>query len=170
MRVKKICTAVLISAILMSGCSAIPENSCEKPVFTMDCKLSVVQSEEEIVCHLNRTGPRMMDITVESPEEIQGLRFDWAGDGFSMVYAGISTERGQCMLPEYGFAFLVADVLEVASVGEGLSMTGDCEYSGSVKGERFTLKVDPDTGWITKIDIPSKGVRINLSEHTEKAT
>ena len=151
---------VLAAMLITSGCSAVREMAKPaEPVLLFDCRARVQASGQEITCTFTRSEGEMARIGILSPQEIQGLSFDWTGTGFSASYAGVTETSAECILPEDSFAPVLIKAMNAAARDGGLAAGNEeNSYAGSFDGKVFTITADPQSGHVLTLSVPSCGV------------
>ena len=158
----RIVPALLAFAVVLTfaGCSAVQEMvKPADPVFLFTCRAQVQAAGQEITCTFTRSEGEMASIGILSPQEIQGLSYDWTGTGFSVSYAGVTETSAECTLPGDSFAPVLVKAMNAAAREGGLSQGEEGNsYAGSFDGKGFTLTADPQTGNILTLSVPSSGI------------
>ncbi len=148
--------ALACAAVLLSGCTAGLERAAENPVLHFRSRVEVRAGEKEVSCTLSRYQGGLANVTVLSPPEVQGLRFDWDGAGFSLSFASLSAHWEQEPLPADSFAPALLAALDAAE--KGLSQHAPGEFAGVCGGKAFTLTADPETGRVLSLSLPYEGI------------
>ncbi len=156
---------ILILIFAFSGC-AKQDISPEEIGFNFNCKADVTIDDQKLTCRLNRSAPEIISIQIISGD-LNGLLYNWDGEGFSISYSGITAKSDNCMLPKTAFAEALKQILDCACKEGALTKTHGNEFSGKYNGLDFTIATD-GSGQIKKITIPKQGITAELYEYTEQ--
>lgn len=140
--------------ILSTGCSEqlTPEKD---PVTDFSCNADVVMNDCNIKCKIFRTSEGLSEIEVTSPEELNGLKYKWLGNNYSVSYQGLTCETQSQFLPDNSFAKAIVNALNETSKPESLtpvsSQKDSSTYSGNTDSGKFQITVDNSSGFIKEL-------------------
>lgn len=165
MRRTALCLVSVFMVFSFFACAA-QEMKAEDLVFCFHCNADIDDNGEKIQCSLTRDAPGRASVQFFSGD-LNGLTYEWSGEGFSISYSGISAESEECVLPDTSFAVILLQFLDYAEKSETLVNTHGGEVSGSMNGIDFTITADRTTGHIQTIDIPQKNLKVQLHDYTQ---
>ncbi|WP_444640609.1 hypothetical protein ACRQU7_10210 [Caproiciproducens sp. R1] len=165
MRRTAICLFSFFLVFSFSACAA-QEIKAEDIVFCFHCTADIDYNGEKIQCALSRDAPGRANVQFLSGD-MNGLTYDWSGEGFSVSYSGLSAKSDECVLPDTSFAVVLLQVLDYAEKDGSLTRTHGDEFSGTVEGIDFTMTADRSTGQIQTISIPQKKLKAQMRDDTQ---
>jgi hypothetical protein len=167
MKIRKSIAAIIgiLLIFVFSGC-AKQDIKAEEIDFIFNCKANVTFEGQKLTCQLNRTAPEIINIQIISGD-LNGLIYDWDGEGFSISYSGITAKSENSVLPKAAFAEIIKQTLDCACKDGALTKTHGNEFAGKYNDMDFTIATDGN-GQISKITIPQRGITAELYEYTEQ--
>ena len=159
---------IIFSALcsLISGCNSSPSGQIKDPVTNFNCSAQVEISGTTIDCEISRTADGISEISVKSPSELEGLKFKWLGNGFSISQHDLSCETPTPFLPSNSFAMSIVSALNEIAKPESLNLVSSPKdsrtYSGNCDSGKFQVIVDDKSGFINEISFENNN---NLKIH-----
>ena len=162
---RSVIAAAAALCVLLGGCAS-PRMQVRDLDFQFDCKAEIHYPDGSVTCSFQREGPQnaQMEILSGGPE---GLCWSWGGDGFALLYQGLSAAGENCPLPRDSFAAVLVNTLDQAEKMDSLTPTHDNEFSGNA-GYDYTLTADPETGKILTLNVPECGVKAEFYDYAQK--
>lgn len=155
---KKIIAAV-IAVLMLCACSAEPPKTSERLItdgFLADVEIKY--GTLEATAQLEKQNDNYISLTLSQPAALSGMRFEYENGSFSCSYKGIEMDFDNTDETAMSVGGAVIDVINQLCSGEleGANNDGVVEFSGnSIAGEFFAV-IDPDSGAVKSIKIPSK--------------
>lgn len=106
-------------------------------------------------------------ITLQSPETLQGLQFDFAEDRVSLNFKGLKLDVEPSSFLASSAASAVAGAIDGAIKGENANVTtkgGITTVTSKSDSGNFTLTLDEKTGAPLTLNVPSIGLDCQFSE------
>lgn len=112
----------------------------------------------EATATINRVGDGVCEVTLISPEALNGMKFQYVGSTVTVSYLGMSVELDDDSLLANAMASAIVKAVDMAARDQGITM----KKSGKtiiMKGENdsgeFELRLDRETGSLLELSIPS---------------
>lgn len=126
------------------------------PVTDFSSDISINTNNTKIKGSFSNNRQGVMTLTVNSPENINGMKYEYKDELLTIKFEGITTETVLNNLPQENFINLLYDCMFNLNNEENLNLNSFDEQSAvySVKSDENTYKVYTvtDTGIITKIE------------------
>ncbi|QEY34125.1 hypothetical protein FL966_03170 [Caproiciproducens galactitolivorans] len=158
--------AFLVLVLPLAACSS-PTVQAAEIHFSFQCKADVNTNGEQFLCNLSRTAPGRASVQVLSGD-LDGLSFDWDGDGFSISYKDLCAKSEDCVLPDTAFASVLVKVLDYAERSDSLTSGADGSFTGTFEDKDFTITVDKNTGDIQTLVIPETNLSVKFYNHNKE--
>ena len=164
-----LCVLVLagITLLFMVSCNKKEEQPPDQIMASVSASAQVTQGESSLSCTVVRNPEGVGVISVTQPASLEGLCFEWKGNGYGLSYHGLACEAGTPFLPSTSFASAIMNVLKSCERMEGLQIQsqedGKTVYSGESESGRFTITVDNQDGFIEKISIEDLQLSVDFT-------
>lgn len=120
-------------------------------------KANIHFGDIQATADINRIGDGVCNITLISPQALNGMNFQYNGSDIQISYLGMSVKMDDDSLLANAMTSAIVKAVDTAARGSGISM----KKSGKtvvLKGEgdngNFELQVDKNTGSLLKLTIP----------------
>ena len=150
-----------ILLILCFACSKKSENDAIPPADmtkSFTAKADIHFGDVAATATINRIGDGVCDVTLISPQALNGMKFQYNGDQITVSYTGMSVELDDDSLLANAMATAIVKAVDMAARDQGITM----KKSGKtiiMKGENdsgeFELRLDKETGSLLELKIPS---------------
>lgn len=159
--------ALLMMLIVFSSCKgSIPQSSITASFYAAT---DIKQSGQSYSCNISKLKKNVTEITFSAPESLIGVSYSWQGGACSIKCgsSGISPEED--LLPKGSCPYLISEILDTVFNPNILkskkNSSGKYVFSGSCTAGDFDLYVNPETGFIEKISVPSADLTAELYSH-----
>ena len=142
-----LCLLCVFACFCLAGCRS-QELSQQELQFVFRCRAAVTSGELSFFCTVDRQGSGVISYETEQ------IGYHWTGNGFSQTCAGLEAKSDDCPLPQDCFAVRLNAFLEDASRPGSLTPAGEGSFTGSLKGEAYTVEEDPLTGRLRSLSVP----------------
>jgi hypothetical protein len=121
------------------------------------CQITARYKEREISGGLRREGAGTLELTVEEPETLRGLRMIWNGETFRAEMEGLVYETGAGTLPEGALGSCLLRVFDTITVSgkKGTAIREGLQIQGETADGPFIVVINPDTGAPRSLELPS---------------
>lgn len=151
--------------VYLTGCYNQPYN-VKDPITNFTRQAEIKTPESTITCEISRSAEGISEITFKSPEELDGMKFKWTGNNYSISYQDLICETQTPYLPNNSIAMSIVNALNEIAKPEALtfvtSQKNSNVYSGNSNSGKFQVTIDGQTGNITDISFESEN---NLKIH-----
>ena len=143
--------------LLAAGCKSQPQTL--DLTGGMSCDVAIQYGDIEAAGRLERTAAGVCRLTVNQPEELSGMVFDWENGSLQISFKGLSYTMDSAALPQTAFASVLMRCLDAAAMQGGLLVKGrDGERlicAGQGEDGAFTLRYNESTRQIESLSIPA---------------
>lgn len=167
---KLLCVACLlvIPVIFIVSCGKKEASAPDHLMVSLSASAQVIQGESSLSCTVTRNAEGVAVITVTEPAQLNGMSFEWRGDGYGISYNGLACETEKPFLPSTSFASAIINVLTACENVDSLVVQsqdgGKTVYSGSSESGRFEITVNNSDGFIEKITIAELKLTVDLTK------
>ncbi len=170
MRMRKLlCAACLlvIPVLFIVSCSEKPPKAPDQLMVSVAANAQITQGESALTCSVTRNSEGIAVITVSQPSLLNGMSFEWRGDGYGISYNGLACKAEQPFLPSTSFASAIINVFSACENIDALviqSQEGEkTTYSGSSESGRFEVVADNSDGFIEKLTVPDLKLTVDFT-------
>lgn len=151
--------------VCLTGCYNQPYN-VKEPITNFTRQAEIKTPGNNITCEISRSAQGISEITFKSPQELDGMKFKWAGNNYSISYKDLICETETPYLPNNSFAMCIVNALNEISKPESLTFITSQKnfniYSGNSDSGQFQVTIDSQTGNITDLSFENEN---NLKIH-----
>ncbi len=163
-RWKYIVIGIIGAAVLLLVCFACGRSGGEEDLPPADmtksftAKADIHFGEIAATASINRIGDGVYDVTLISPEALNGMKFQYNGSDISISYLGMSVALADDSLLANAMTSAIVKAVDMAARDQGITMkkSGDAVIlQGNNDNGAFELRLDKKTGSLLKLEIPS---------------
>ena len=173
MNVRKfLCLLILAGLTLLFtvSCGKKEEQPPDQVMADISASAQVVQGDSRLSCTVTRNPEGVGVISVTQPAPLEGLCFEWKGNGYGISYHGLACEASTPFLPSTSFASAIMNALEVCESMDQLQIQsqedGKTVYSGSSESGPFIITVDNQDGFIEQLSMEDLQLSVNFTRQT----
>ena len=152
-----------------SGGGAAPGNLLDS-LLNFKCKATVSYNGIEADADIARSLDGSTRVTLNSPEALQGLQFDFSENGVSLNFKGLKLDVEPSSFLASSMASAVVNAVDAALRDENLNMKesdGKTEISSKSGSGNFVLCLDSKTGVPLSLTVPSLGLDCVFSDYVK---
>lgn len=172
---KRLFSLILCVFFILSVCfcmTSCGELQPQLPITDFSGEICVNTNNTQIKGSFSNNRQGVMTLTVTSPDNIKGMKYEYKDELLTIKFEGITTETVLGNLPADNFINLLYDCMFNLNDKEILSLDSFDEQSAiySVKSSKNTYKVHTvtDTGIITKIECEAMQAEFSNQKQFEK--
>ena len=154
MRLRLLAVAAIM-AVVVAGCGA--KKTTEPRTEHFSCRADIQYKDLAITADLGRTERGTLRLAVTAPETLEGLTMTLDGETVTVAFGSVSFPITAETLPVSGLGRGLLDALDAIAAMDVSPAAGKTEatLSGSGQNGTFTLTIDPATGALRSLSIPS---------------
>ena len=140
-------------------------------LLSFTCKATISYNGLEAEADVTRSLDGSTRVTLNSPEALQGLQFDFSEDSVSLNFKGLRLDVEPSSFLASSLASALVDAFDTALRDENFSAKkkdGAVEYTAKGQTGGFTLRLDEKTGAPLSLTVPSLDLTCNVSDYTRK--
>lgn len=110
------------------------------------------------VASVNRIGDGICDITLISPQALNGMKFQYNGSDISISYLGMNVSLNEDGLLANAMTAAIVKAVDTAARGSGISAKKKGKailLNGTNDTGEFTLRMDKENGSLLSLEIPA---------------
>ncbi len=157
-RLLVVVAGILLPGLFLSGCGAKDIES-NRPILTFKSNMEISSEETNLSAKVARAEDTTQ-LEVTSPESLVGLKISHGKTGNSISMNGLAYKTDELVLPTGSSIAAVFEVLDfMAENSNEEAFYKDSEemaFLGKVATDKFELRADRKTGFITEIKIGDK--------------
>jgi len=149
----------------VSGCAADGENSTAQIPLKFESDFSADYGRLKLNGHISRLETGIYDITITSPESMQGMKFNYIGGKITANLDGISFDTDLENLPLPCFIVAVSNLLDTVSKPNLTSVTkaeGYNRFCALSQGDNACILQEQSSGSIVSLTIESADISMNF--------
>ena len=134
------------------------------------CKAVISYNGIEAEADIVRSLDGSTRITLNTPETLEGLQFDFSEDSVSLNFKGLKLEVEPSSFLASSMASALVNAVDTALRDENFSVQekdGALEYSSKGESGAFILRLDPQTGAPLSLTVPSLGLDCAFSDYAK---
>lgn len=134
------------------------------------CKAAISYNGIEADADIVRSLDGSTRITLNSPETLQGLQFDFSEKGVSLNFKGLKLDVEPSSFLASSMASALANAVNTVLCDENVNIKkrdGKAEISSKGESGSFVLSLDPKTGAPLSLTVPSLGLDCVFSDYTK---
>ena len=134
------------------------------------CKATISYNGLEAEADVVRSMDGSTRVTLNTPEALQGLQFDFAQDSVSLNFKGLKLDVEPSSFLASSMASALVNAVNTALAGEDVTAKeedGVMEYTAKGDSGSFTLGLDAKTGAPVNLAIPSLDLSCNFSDYVK---
>lgn len=158
--------AFFILTLPFTACSASTMETTDIN-FCFQCKADVNFNGEQFCCNLSRDAPGRASVQLLNGD-LNGLSYNWDGDGFSVSYGDVCAKSEDCVLPDTSFAVALLQVLDYAERSDSLTPGSNGTFTGNLNDCDFTITVDKNSGNIQTLAFPQKNLSVKFYNYNKE--
>lgn len=164
---RKILSYILVVLLILtvSGCAESGENSTAQIPLEFESDFSADYGRLKLNGHISKLETGIYDITITSPESLQGLKFNYIGGKISTRLDGVSFDTDCDNLPISGFIVAVSNLLDTVSKPNLVSVTktdGYNRYCALSQGNNACILQEQSSGNIVSLVITNVDISMNF--------
>ena len=169
-----VCVLTVLFLLILTACgNKSPFSDTVPPTvpvhFSSDMRIQ--KDDGEMTASIVRDVNGVTEITVKTPEELNGLAMRFGSDSGSLSYGGMSLDIDYSKFPDTAVFKLLLDTLKRLSADAKITVSKTAagwEYILSDDGnEKITVIQNADTGFIDSISVPSHNLNVTFSNFKE---
>lgn len=166
---KLLCAACLlvIPILFIVSCGRKQPETPDHLLVSVAVNAQVTQGDSALSCSVTRNTEGIAVITVTQPSLLNGMSFEWRGDGYGISYNGLACKTEQPFLPSTSFASAIINVFSACENIDALVVQsqegGKTTYSGSSESGRFEIVADNSDGFIEKLTVPDLKLTVDFT-------
>lgn len=132
------------------------------------CKATISYNGIEAEADVVRSADGSTRVTLNTPEALQGLQFDFAQDSVSLNFKGLKLDVEPSSFLASSMASAMVNAVNTALADENFSAKekdGVMEYTAKGNSGSFTLGLDAKTGAPVSLVVPSLDLNCNFSDY-----
>lgn len=153
--------------LIPSGSNGSGETSLFDQLFSFRCKADITFGEMQATADVVRSLDGSTRVTMQSPETLQGLQFDFAADKISLNFKGLKLDVEPSSFLASSAASALVNAFETSLNGDNVDITskgGVATVTAKGDSGNFTLTLDESTGAPLSLSVPSLDLNCNFSE------
>lgn len=157
----------LFCRVLIPRGGAVQGNLLDS-LFGFSCKATLSYNGLEAEAIITRSTDGSTRVTLNSPESLQGLQFDFSEDSVSLNFKGLRLDVEPSSFLASSLASAMVNALNTALQDENFSAKerdGVMEYTSKGESGGFTLCLDAKTGEPLSLTVPSLDLTCDFSEY-----
>lgn len=154
---------LLAGVLLMAlaGCKAVPTTGQQPVMLGFACDMAGTYRETQVEGKLTRSAVGMLTIELTKPDHLAGMTMEWDGQSVQLKMSGLSVPVDPSLLPESGLGASILDALDTAVLNK--QMANDGTVNGTGDNGAFTMKVDPENGYLQSLSVPELQLDLTFS-------
>ncbi len=152
-----IVTVLMFAIIFLSGCGNGLEPEGKRPVLEFKSKFEVNSKKLSITGNMMRFQGGEIEITVDSPETLSGLKIKHRGSENLISKDGLIYKTDELILPGGSDITAILEAIDYMSSNKDeapfFTDSKEIAFIGKISVDKFELRADKKTGFITEIKI-----------------
>jgi hypothetical protein len=159
----------LFCRVLLPGGRAAPGNLLDS-LLNFRCKATISYNGMKAEADVVRSLDGSTRVTLNSPEALQGLQFDFSENGVSLNFKGLKLDVEPSSFLASSMASALVNAVDTALQEENLNLKerdGKTEISSKSGSGNFVLCLDSKTGVPLSLTVPSLGLDCVFSDYVK---
>ncbi len=168
-----LCAALLIGMLFAcrgsKGGAELPPVDWEK---SFTAKADIHFGDIEATATINRIGDGVCDITLISPQALNGMKFQYNGNDIEISYLGMSVTMDDDSMLANAMTAAIVKAVDTAARGSGISMKKSGKailLEGENENGSFSLTFDKENGSLLSLIVPALDLECTFGK-SEKDT
>lgn len=148
---------LIFAALFLSACGNVLKSEDKLPVLEFKSNFEVESKKLSITGNIARSQPGEIEINIDSPEALAGLKFKHSGSENLISKDGLTYKTDELILPETSNLNAIFEAIDymASNKDEEAFFKDDKEmaFIGKISAGKFELRADKKTGYITEIKV-----------------
>lgn len=148
---------LIFAALFLSACGNVLKPASNCPVLEFKSSFEVDSKKLSITGNIARSQPGEIEINIDSPEALAGLKFKHSGSKNLISKDGLTYKTDELILPETSDLTAIFEAIDymASNKDEEAFFKDDKEmaFIGKTSVGKFELRADKKTGFITEIKV-----------------
>lgn len=148
---------LMFAVIFVSACGNVLEPESKRPILEFKSRFEVDSKKLSITGNIMRFKDGKIEITVDSPETLRGLKIKHSGSENLISKDDLTYKTDELILPESSDIIAILEAIDymASNKNEAPFFTDSKEnaFIGKISVDKFELRADKKTGFITEIKI-----------------
>lgn len=171
----KLASSILVFCIVLFSAVGCKQKAIDPQVVVdgsnkpFETHATVSYRDMDLDMRLVRQGSDFYEIEVLSPETVKGMSFIYGEGNLKVKYKGLAFNVDPEIYPAQMMADMIIDAMNSALTVEGISINSESDtymIEGKCISGSFALDVDPQTGNMISLNVPSENFQADFTNFT----